>query len=824
MKRWRQAPAKVRAETIASAWEIFSVLLFISAVVPAAFASPWPSVVFVGGLALSVAIGGRLVRMGRRGFAWAAAIRTIAWLLAASPLLMMRGPEGYDVRLMVATLGFGLMAGMMRRSVYRRYLDDNAEANMSPVALRSDLRPQLADNAMVAGIVGGHVLLLFSVAFLRTASVVVFRAWWEIVPALAVLGTICFTYAVRPVTASVMSGLRRGPSGDRNALRQALEDAVAIPRRLSYVNFGVWVACITIGVLYFKPGPLAWNWPDALMQIAYGALFAWGVSFYQRGWHEDTLRPSVVRLREWTGHTIEASVISLRRRMLNEFGLPLLFTALLSLLSAIGLYRTLGHDLPLQEDFNAITALSTSFAMLVLAVGGVFMRAARLLSEPLSSLADAADQVASGKLDQNVPRVEGPVEVVGLGRSIEHMRRALARTIAELKEERASLETNVELRTAELREALDELKQAQTALIQGERMALIGELVAGIAHEVYNPLNAIGGSISSLERVRDELQTMLSAYEAAEAKLPAAERQALSTKRDELDIRGALDDLAGVVKVVQSATRRSVAIVGNLKRFARAPDEPIPSDLHEGLAETLSLLGHRIRQAGIDLREDYGDLPSVVCRVNEINQVFMNLLTNAIQAVGDSPVIRVQTALEEPGAGSGPGSAPGSGSGPLDLTAGTWAVIAVSDNGPGVPEKLKGRVFDPFFTTKARGEGTGLGLSISSQIVRRHGGTLTVETDAALGGAKFVCRLPVGREIQQQSTRRGRRALASDTRPTSIERIHGSGRGRAGAVKAVIPSSGRLSRVVTDSSHDLVRAEWGSSTVRGMCSSTASSP
>jgi two-component system, NtrC family, sensor kinase len=587
---------------------------------------------------------------------------------------------------------------------------------------------------MVAGIVGGHVMLLFSVAFLRTESKMVFRAWWEIIPALAILGTLGFTLAVRPTTDKVIAALRLGPSTDNRPLLLAgLAQATAIPRTLTLINFSVWLICTSIGIVYFQPGPQKWQWADAVMQIAFGALFAWGVSFYQRSWHEQTVAPVIARLRAWTDTVEEREEMSLRQRMLNEFGLPLLFTLTLSLFASIGLYRTLGNTLTLREDFNAITALSASFVMLVLAVGSVFMRAARQLSDPLSRLARAADRVASGKLDAEVPLVTGPNEVVGLGLSIEHMRRALARTIAELKEERAGLETNVEMRTAELRRALEELKQAQTALIQGERMALIGELVASVAHEIHNPLNAIGGSVSSLERVASELNEMVAAYRESEALLPAEERRKLEDKRKSLDIDGALGDLAGIVKVVQSATRRSVEIVANLQSFSRATAEPIPVDLHAGLSETLSLLRHKLRQREIRVVEEYSELGSVVCRAGEINQVFMNLLTNAIQAVEKGGgVIQVATRRED-----------------------DFAVVRISDNGAGVPGALRDKVFDPFFTTKQRGEGTGLGLSISREIVRRHGGTLTME-DGDGGGACFVCRLPVAGPEQSVRAHRTR--------------------------------------------------------------------
>ena len=254
-----------------------------------------------------------------------------------------------------------------------------------------------------------------------------------------------------------------------------------------------------------KPGPASWQIGDAVMQVAVGSLFALGVAFYQRAWHREAMAPAEERLRRWTVTEKIAEPTPLRLRMLLDFGLPLLFTAALSLFSSIGLYRALGSGLGVREDFNAVSALFASFLMLVIAVGGVVARAARDFSRPMTTLAGAADRVARGQLDAAVPRVVGPVEVVGLGESIERMREGLARTIDELEEERAGLEANVEARTAELRKALEELKRAQAALIHGERLASIGELVAGVAHEIYNPLNAVAGAAVPLEGLAGRL-------------------------------------------------------------------------------------------------------------------------------------------------------------------------------------------------------------------------------------------------------------------------------------------------------------------------------
>jgi C4-dicarboxylate-specific signal transduction histidine kinase len=196
--------------------------------------------------------------------------------------------------------------------------------------------------------------------------------------------------------------------------------------------------------------------------------------------------------------------------------------------------------------------------------------------------------------------------------------------------------------------------------------------------------------------------------------------------RRRLDLDASLDDLAGISAVIRRAVDRSVKIVQNLRSFSRASGEDVPADLHEGVEETLMLLGPRLRAANVQVVKRFGDLPPVVCRPGEINQVFMNLLVNALQALDprpvgpDAPTITLET-----------------------WTEGETAAVAVSDNGPGVPAPLSSRIFDPFFTTKPRGQGTGLGLSISTDIARRHGGSLSLERVGA--GARFVIRLPVGR-------------------------------------------------------------------------------
>jgi C4-dicarboxylate-specific signal transduction histidine kinase len=304
------------------------------------------------------------------------------------------------------------------------------------------------------------------------------------------------------------------------------------------------------------------------------------------------------------------------------------------------------------------------------------------------------------------------------------MRERLARNIAELEAERSGLEAKVEARTAELTQTLAELRSTQAALIHGERLASIGQLVAGVAHEIGNPLNAIAGASGPLGELAADLDRAFAAYRDAEAELPEPRRKALRDLVCELDLDASIADLAGIATVVKRGVQRSVRILDNLKSFSRASGEDVPANLNAAIDDTLMLLGSRLRASSIEVEKKLGALPPVVCRVGEINQVFMNLLMNAIQAVeaGGSPARRltIETAGEPDG----------------------FARVVVSDSGAGVPPELAGRIFDPFFTTKARSDGTGLGLSISTDIARRHGGSLALEPQDGSPGARFVLRIP----------------------------------------------------------------------------------
>ncbi len=268
---------------------------------------------------------------------------------------------------------------------------------------------------------------------------------------------------------------------------------------------------------------------------------------------------------------------------------------------------------------------------------------------------------------------------VGLARSLG------ARFEAELAEKNAMLEIRVRERTAELRRALEELQTAHERLLQGEKMHLLGELMAGIAHEINNPLAAISGY-------------------------------------SELLAQGHANDTKKAGAIISQQTRRVASIVRNLLDFARNhPVQRVPGSLAEVLRKAEELIAAELRQAGVVFEASIStELPQVMMDAQQIEQVFINLVRNAAQALASQPGARRISVRA--------------------FTDGIWVAVSVRDNGPGVPAELRERIFDSFVTTKS--DGTGLGLSLCKRFVEAHGGSLEILASATGEGACFQFRLP----------------------------------------------------------------------------------
>jgi signal transduction histidine kinase len=326
----------------------------------------------------------------------------------------------------------------------------------------------------------------------------------------------------------------------------------------------------------------------------------------------------------------------------------------------------------------------------------------------------------------DVPFTEADIEVVSAVAN--HIALALdrAESFQTIEELSRGLEDKVRVRTDELRAANEELAVAyrelqttQMQLIQREKMASVGQLVAGVAHELNNPIGFVSSNVATLEEFVRRLRAIVEVYRAVP--LPPAERERVDAQWTSLKVDYALKYLDSMITGIKEGADRTRKIVRDLRVFARSDDDVWqPVDLHEEIDSSLTLLNHLLKER-ITIRRKFGDLPSVECVRSQIDQVFLNLLANAAQAINGEGEITIETRLD-----------------------GGMAVVTITDSGAGIPSDVIGRIFDPFFTTKPVGEGTGLGLSISYEIVKKHRGTVTAASPPG-GGAVFTVRLPVAR-------------------------------------------------------------------------------
>ncbi|MBT8491439.1 MAG: HAMP domain-containing protein, partial [Deltaproteobacteria bacterium] len=371
-----------------------------------------------------------------------------------------------------------------------------------------------------------------------------------------------------------------------------------------------------------------------------------------------------------------------------------------SLAVLIPSYRARGPSIvrPLKE-------LLVFFLALFAACAGIVVFTVAQVVTPIRRLEERADQMARGELAMPVSSAGEGDEVGRLTFALEEMRRALREKLRSTEEVNLDLERAVQRRTAdlakknrELAETLQKLTRAQDQLVRSEKLASIGQLVAGIAHEINNPVNAIVNTVGPLQEAIDD------------ANSDDGERRSEAAK-----------DMRDMIRVVQNGARRTKDIVQALHNYSRTDEESMVSvDLNRSIDDSLELLRHLTKQS-IDIERDYGDVGRIDGHAGQLNQVFMNLLTNAAQAIGgrDGAMIRIET----------------------EVTKDDAVEIRITDSGPGIPEEVLGRIFDPFFTTKDVGEGSGLGLSIVHGIVERHGGTIEVRSEAGRG-TTFTLVLP----------------------------------------------------------------------------------
>lgn len=366
-----------------------------------------------------------------------------------------------------------------------------------------------------------------------------------------------------------------------------------------------------------------------------------------------------------------------------------------------------------------LTALSATIAL------GICT--ARWMTRPILQLAQASKAIAAGKLDQQVGYT-GIQEVDVVSDSFNQMAEQLNESFTEM-------ENRVEARTKALSQALSDLRQTQIQLVQTEKMSSLGQLVAGVAHEINNPVNFIHGNLTFAEQYSQLLLEGIQHYQDYVPALPSE----IQAEVDELDLEFVKQDLPRVLTSMQTGTSRVREIVRSLRNFSRLDEDGLKfADIHEGIDNTLMVLNHRLKaildRPEIEVVKNYRKLPLIECCPGQLNQVFMNLLSNAIDAVEEAQATRSAQSVNKA-------------SSKIEIVTeqkdDRTVAIRIIDSGTGIPKSAQDKLFDPFFTTKPVGKGTGLGLSISYQIISdKHQGKLYCQSTSS-NGSEFVVELPI---------------------------------------------------------------------------------
>ena len=274
----------------------------------------------------------------------------------------------------------------------------------------------------------------------------------------------------------------------------------------------------------------------------------------------------------------------------------------------------------------------------------------------------------------------------------------------------------------EQRKLIRKLEESDNQLLQSEKLASIGQLAAGVAHEINNPIGFVNSNLGTLKNYANDLLRLIGAYEAVEPLLPASPpKEQLEAVRKQIDLAYLREDIVSLIAESIDGTTRVRQIVQDLRDFSRTGQiDWAFTDLHAGLESTINLVWNELKFKA-DVVREYGDLPLVECIPSQINQVFMNLLVNAAHAIPQHGTITLRSGRE-----------------------GEQVWMSVTDTGIGIPAEQLSKIFDPFFTTKPIGQGTGLGLSVSYGIINKHGGYIRVHSQPGQGTIMTIS-LPIKR-------------------------------------------------------------------------------
>jgi signal transduction histidine kinase len=540
-------------------------------------------------------------------------------------------------------------------------------------------------------------LAFFSSALVHASGRVLTAGMFALWPILIVAAWVWWRSLLactRPIEAYFDLALRtkatKGPARDDPNAVAAFIAAQRTPYVLAMIQSVAFVSAGLLAVVYMWAShelPLAMAGRLALIVLLVSLLAA----FYHTLLLQQLVRPLIRHLGSRHSLPLEQvrSLFGLRSKLVAAIG-----SALVTASTFVWL-----HDHGQEPTIWFVASNLVAMAL----IAGVVWLVIRDIVVPLRTLEDRSQEMAKGQLARPVPPWGEADEIGRLAVIFEEMRRSLRDRLRSTESINVDLEREVQRRTealeqrnAELHEALEKLRRAQDNLVRSEKLASMGRLVAGIAHEINNPVNAVINSLGPLDEIIKKI--------AADESSPAT---ALANEAVE------------ILAVVQRGAARTKAIVQALHGYARG-DDSVQREvlLSRGVDETLGLLQHRMRQ--VKVVKDVEPNVRIMGFPGQIDQVLMNLLTNAAQAMGDKGgTIKVAASNQD-----------------------HCVLLTVADDGPGIPKDVLPRIFDPFFTTKDVGEGSGLGLSIVHGIVERHGGHIDVESEPGQG-TKFSISFPL---------------------------------------------------------------------------------
>ena len=325
-----------------------------------------------------------------------------------------------------------------------------------------------------------------------------------------------------------------------------------------------------------------------------------------------------------------------------------------------------------------------------------------LMAAPIHRIVETVQRIEQGDLTQRAP-VETRDEIGRLAKAFNKM-------VGEIEERTAELQTT------------------QSQLAQSEKLASVGQLAAGVAHEINNPVGFIHSNLGTLKEYIEDLSDLIKTYQTLEEQIEQEDTDAvrqvlekLQQQKEVLDLDFLLEDLDQLVEESREGTDRVRKIVQNLKEFSHVDKEQgkMPANLNDGLESSLNMAWNEIKYKAT-VEKEYGDIPEVECYGMELNQVFINLLVNAAQAIPEKGTITIRTFRED-----------------------GYVCVSISDTGTGMPPEVKNRIFEPFFTTKKVGQGTGLGLSMAFGIMKKHAGEILLDSEEGVG-TTFTLKIPLG--------------------------------------------------------------------------------